>query len=59
MERFAAYREQLWDDALRALNASLEAMPADGPPMALIKRVESLKANPPSRDWDGAWHIEK
>jgi hypothetical protein len=27
--------------------------------MTLLRRVESLKANPPSPDWDGAWHIEK
>jgi class 3 adenylate cyclase len=59
LEGLAAYRERLWDDALRALNASLEAVPGDGPSMTLLRRVESLKANPPSPDWDGAWHIEK
>ena len=30
MEGLTAYRERRWDDALRALNASLEAMPGDG-----------------------------
>jgi class 3 adenylate cyclase len=59
LEGLAAYREQRWDEALRALNESLEAIPDDGPSMALLKRVESLKANPPSRDWDGTWHIDK
>ena len=59
VEGLAAYREQRWDEALRALNESLGAIPDDGPSMALLKRVESLKANPPSRDWDGAWHIDK
>jgi len=59
LEGLAAYRERRWDDALRALTASLEAMPGDGPSMALLKRVESLEANPPSQDWDGAWHLEK
>ena len=59
LEGLAAYREQRWDEALRALNESLGAIPDDGPSMALLKRVESLKANPPSRDWDGAWHIDK
>jgi class 3 adenylate cyclase len=58
-EGLAAYREHRWDDALRALNASLEAISGDGPSSALLKRVESLKANPPSQDWDGSWHIEK
>jgi class 3 adenylate cyclase len=59
LEGLAAYREQRWDDALRALNASLEAMPGDGPSMALLKRIESLKANPLPPGWDGSWHIEK
>jgi class 3 adenylate cyclase len=59
LEGLAAYRERRWDDALRAFNASLEVMPDDGPSVAQIKRVESLKSNPPSQDWDGSWHIEK
>jgi class 3 adenylate cyclase len=59
LEGLAAYRERRWDDALHALSASLEAMPADGPATALFKRVETLIANPPSLDWDGSWHIEK
>jgi class 3 adenylate cyclase len=59
LEGLAAYRERQWDDALRAFSAALEAMPDDGPSTALIKRVEGLKANPPSPDWDGSWHIEK
>jgi class 3 adenylate cyclase len=59
LEGLAAYRERRWDDALRALGASLEAMPGDGPSTVLLKRVESLKANPPSQDWDGSWHIDK
>jgi class 3 adenylate cyclase len=59
LEGLAAYREQRWDDALRALNASLAAMPGDGPSMALLKRIENLKANPLPPGWDGSWHIEK
>jgi adenylate cyclase len=59
LEGLAAYREQRWDDAVLALDASLEAMPGDGPSTALLKRVESFKTNPPSQDWDASWHIEK
>ena len=58
-EGLAAYRERRWDDALRAFNKALEAMPGDGPSTALLKRVEGLKANAPSQDWDRSWHIEK
>jgi adenylate cyclase len=59
LEGLAAYRERRWDDALRALDASLEALPGDGPSMTLIERIESLKASPPPQDWNGSWHIEK
>jgi adenylate cyclase len=58
-EGLAAYRERRWDDALGALDASLEALPGDGPSMTLIERIESLKASPPPQDWNGSWHIEK
>jgi class 3 adenylate cyclase len=59
LEGLAAYREQRWEDALRAFNAALEAMPGDGPSLALLRRIESFKADPTSRDWDGAWRIDK
>jgi class 3 adenylate cyclase len=59
LEGLTAYREKRWDDALGAFHLSLEALPGDGPSMTLLKRVESFKANPPSNDWDGTWHIEK
>jgi len=55
----SAYRDRRWDDALGAFNASLEAMPGDGPSIALINRIKGLKVDPPSGDWDGSWHIEK
>jgi class 3 adenylate cyclase len=58
-EALAAYREQRWEDALRALGAALEAMPGDGPSIALLKRIEGFKAEPPLRDWDGSWRIDK
>jgi hypothetical protein len=59
LEGLAAYREQRWDDALAKFSASLEALPGDGPSIAMLKRIEGLKANPPPQDWDGSWHIEK
>jgi class 3 adenylate cyclase len=59
VEALAAYREQRWDDALRALNALLKGMPGDGPSLALLKRIEGFKVTPPPQDWDGSWQIEK
>lgn len=54
----AAYRAQRWEDAARAFDAALAAVPNDGPSIALKTRVDSLRQNPPAADWDGAWHLE-
>ena len=54
----AAYRTRQWDAALEAFAAALEAIPGDGPSLALISRVEELKQAPPPDDWDGAWRLE-
>jgi adenylate cyclase len=59
VEGLSAYRLRRWDSALEAFNASLKAVPEDGPTLALINRIESFKAAPPAEDWDGAWHLEK
>jgi class 3 adenylate cyclase len=58
-EGLAAYRARRWDDARRAFRACLEAVPGDGPSMALAQRVENFQANPPPADWDGAWRLDQ
>jgi adenylate cyclase len=55
----AAYRARRWDDARRAFGAALQAIPGDGPSMALATRIEGFKTNPPAEDWDGAWHLDQ
>ncbi|VIO65865.1 Adenylate cyclase 1 [Bradyrhizobium ivorense] len=57
-EGLAAYRARSWDDAARAFVAALEAVPGDGPSLALKARVESFRQNPPAPGWDGAWRLE-
>jgi adenylate cyclase len=57
-EGLAAYRARQWDAALAAFTAALEAVPGDGPSLALIARIENLKQAPPPEDWDGAWRLE-
>jgi adenylate cyclase len=57
-EGLAAYRARNWDEARRAFNAALEAVPADGPSTTLAMRVESLQANPPAADWEGSWYLD-
>jgi class 3 adenylate cyclase len=54
----AAYRAQRWADARKAFDAALDAVPGDGPSLALIARIESFAQNPPAPDWDGAWQLE-
>ena len=38
---------------------ALEAVPGDGPSMALAQRVENFQANPPPADWDGSWRLDQ
>jgi class 3 adenylate cyclase len=58
-EGLAAYRAQRWDDARRAFEAALAAVPDDAPSMTFIKRIEVFAAAPPADGWDGAWHLER
>lgn len=58
-EGLAAYRDRRWDDAHRAFDAALEAVPNDGPSIALAQRVAQFQANPPAADWDGAWRLDQ
>jgi adenylate cyclase len=58
-EGLAAYRAQRWDEARRAFEAALQAVPDDGPSMTFIKRMDKLIAAPPGEGWDGAWHLER
>ena len=58
-EGLAAYRARHWDEATSALEAAVAAVPGDGPCMALLTRVESLRDNPPPADWDGSWHLDQ
>ncbi|MCK1513014.1 adenylate/guanylate cyclase domain-containing protein [Bradyrhizobium sp. 190] len=58
-EGLAAYRARRWDDARRAFQAALEAVPGDEPSNAMAQRVENFQANPPAADWDGAWRLDQ
>jgi adenylate cyclase len=58
-EGLAAYRARRWDEARQAFFDALEAVPGDGPSLALAKRVGDFQANPPPADWDGAWRLDQ
>jgi adenylate cyclase len=57
-EGLAAYRARRWDQARSAFNAALEAVPGDGPSMALAGRIDHFQANPPADDWNGSWYLD-
>jgi adenylate cyclase len=54
----AAYRAQRFDEAHAEFAAALEALPGDGPSIALLARIASLKLSPPPENWDGSWRVE-
>lgn len=58
-EGLAAYRARHWDEARQAFGAALEAVPGDGPSMAMITRIGELQASPPAADWEGAWYLDQ
>jgi len=58
-EGLAAYRARRWEEARRAFEAALLAIPGDGPSMTFIKRIDRLVAAPPGEGWDGSWHLER
>jgi adenylate cyclase len=57
-EGLFAYRARQWEEAAQAFNAALEAVPGDGPSMALAARVAAFQANAPAHDWNGAWQLD-
>jgi class 3 adenylate cyclase len=57
-EGLAAYRARRWDEARRAFDAALEAVPSDEPSKSLIKRINDFVREPPPDDWDGTWRFD-
>jgi class 3 adenylate cyclase len=57
-EGLAAYRARRWDEARRAFNAAIEAVPGDAPSIAFIRRIDGFEANPPAEAWDGSWRFD-
>jgi class 3 adenylate cyclase len=57
-EGLAAYRARRWDEARRAFDAALEAVPSDEPSKSLIKRINDFVIKPPPHDWDGVWRFD-
>ena len=58
-EGLAAYRARAWDEDRRGFAAALDAVPGDGPSATFVKRIDSMLADPPGADWDGAWRLDQ
>ena len=60
-ERYDAARQsylaQDWDTAEATFRECLEIRPNDGPSRVFLERVQALRRNPPSKDWNGVWQL--
>jgi adenylate cyclase len=52
-----AFLAQEWDLAEASFHECLQLRPNDGPSQVLIQRSETLRRNPPGKDWNGAWQL--
>jgi adenylate cyclase len=52
-----AYRNQIWDETIGHFSAALSIEPLDGPSQTMLNRCRDFKANPPDKNWDGAFTI--
>jgi adenylate cyclase len=62
-ERYEAARKsylaQDWDTAEAGFRECLQIRPNDGPSRVLFERIQFLRRNPPSMDWNGVWHLRE
>jgi adenylate cyclase len=52
-----AFLAQEWDLAEARFRDCLQLRPNDGPSQFLIQRIQTLRRNPPGKDWNGAWQL--
>ncbi len=52
-----AYRARDWEASARQFGSCLELDPEDNPSQVFLERVDYMKQNPPSHDWDGVWRF--
>jgi adenylate cyclase len=54
---FSAYTAQHWDEAIVLFERAIQLYPEDSVAPIFIARCEHLKTSPPSKQWDGVWHM--
>jgi adenylate cyclase len=50
-----AYRNQRWDEAMRAFQQALDQLPGDAPSQLYLRRCKAFMATPPPPHWDGVF----
>ncbi len=58
-EGLLKYRAQRFSDAIADFEKALVIRPEDGPSKMYIERCRHFLAEPPSKDWDGVWHMKE
>ena len=51
----ALYKQRKWDDAIKAFEMALKAVPGDGPSELYLERTKAFRETPPPDDWDGVY----
>jgi class 3 adenylate cyclase len=51
------YLAQEWDSAEAIFRECLQIRPDDGPSRVFVERIQVLRRNPPSKDWNGVWQL--
>src|SRR5438477_5483606 len=52
-----SYLTQHWDMAEATFRECLKIRPTDEPSRLFLERVQSLRRNPPGKDWHGVWNL--
>jgi adenylate cyclase len=52
-----SYRNREWDKAIRSFMKALDLTPDDGPSKTMLARCNEYRANPPAKDWNGAYSM--
>ena len=50
-----AYKQQKWDEAIRAFESCLKIDSTDGPSGLYLERSMNYKKDPPPENWDGVF----
>ncbi|RJP21814.1 MAG: CHASE2 domain-containing protein [Candidatus Abyssobacteria bacterium SURF_5] len=50
-----AYRKKAWQEAIKAFEQALAAVPDDGPSLTYLNRCREYLSAPPPPDWDGVY----